>query len=58
MDTIIIKFELAQNKYCVIDIVTQLGFPTALVLIVIIICFFWFLNELIRRYYERKIFKG
>lgn len=58
MDTIIIKFELAQNKYCVIDIVTQLGFPTALVLIVIIICFFLFLNELIRRYYERKIFKG
>lgn len=40
MDTIIVKFELTQNKYCVIDIVTQFGFPTALVLIVIIICFF------------------
>lgn len=58
MDTIIVKFELAQNKYCVTDIVTQLVFPTALVLIVIIICFFWFLNESRRRHHEEKIFMG
>lgn len=58
MDTIIVKLELAQNKYCVTDIVTQLGFPAALVLIVIIICFFWFLNEWRRRRHEEKIFKG
>lgn len=58
MDTIIVKFELAQNKYCVTDIVMQLVFPAALVLIVIIICFFWFLNESRRRHQEEKIFMG
>lgn len=58
MDTTIVKFELAQNKYCVTDILTQLGFPAALVLIVLIICFFWFLNECRKRHHEENIFKG